>query len=350
MKTHRFAMWVALASVLSMGARGCSDCQKAQTVAAAVCSAQGEESGACAQARAAAAEACPAPKPTPKPSPTPAPTPVPSPPAPTPSPTPVAPPTPSPSGCAYPAAEADLVLVAGAGNSRLQAVLAAERALGDLRDPKRNPTVLARENNRKLAAKLREAGYCAFAGQEAVFVLNAELMWEEYHAAAETDGGWTQNPVRGQHRNGGGTVSAPPDAPPIVEEPQPEPGVCGDPQPPPLDHFVVHRKDIRDGWEKFDVTPVNAEGNRAYCDSVGFQNRNSCPARAEAPAWTKGDRLACERVMLGGPAPLFVWTGAERDGGLWGDPPTGFTFEHRKDSSGSLKVCDAKGERCTVIL
>lgn len=222
-------------------------------------------------------------------------------------------------------------------------VQAGERALGDLRKPG-GGTALARTNNRLLAAWLRGTGLCAFAGQEAVFVLNSDGLWEEYHAAAETDGGWTQRPYKGTHRNEGPTAQVPPDAPELG----PEDG-CGPPAPPPLHHLGVHRRDVRDGWEIYDSTPLTSEGNRAYCDSVGFVNRNSCPARAEEPAWAAGDRLACERRMLRGAAPVWVWTGAERDGGLR-EGSNGFTFEHRKGSTGSLQVCDALGEKCTVVI
>ena len=155
-------------------------------------------------------------------------------------------------------------------------------------------------------------------------------VWEQIHLFSYTDGCVTQNPFKGAWRNR--TVAG-----------------CAAPQPPPLGGFVVHRRDIRDGWEKFDSTPVTSEGNRAYCDSVGFQNRNSCPARAEEPAWIGGDRLACERRMLRGPAPMWKWTGDERDGGVREDS-NGFAFDHRKGSAGALTVCDALGEKCMVVL
>jgi len=173
-------------------------------------------------------------------------------------------------------------------------------------------------------------------------------LWSEDHTAAETDGGWTQNHFKGTHViKLEARTSVPPDADPIPEEPVT--GACTAPIPPPLARFGVHCTDIRGNWEKCDVTPLTAEGNRAYCDSVGFVNRNSCPARAEAPAWTRGDRLLCERYMIGADAPVFVWTGSEADGGLWAGNENGFTFEHRKGSAGSLKVCNADGSVCTAI-
>lgn len=280
----------------------------------------------------------PQPTPTPTPEPTPAPTPTPAP-APTPTPTPV--PTPPPaSGCAYPAAEPQLVPTSDTISSRLETVLALERGLGDLSRPG-GGTPLSRHNNRLLADRLRTSGLCAFAGQEAVFVQNSALLWEEYKGAAETDGGWAQKQYRGTHRNDGPTVSTPPDFPEIADE------ACGAPAPPPLGKFGVTRSDIRGNFEKFDVSPLTAEGNLDYCTSVGFVGRGSCPPRVEG---ANSGRLACERVMLRGPAPTFVWTGSPEDGGLWAGNSTGFTFEHRKGSAGSLKVCDALGENCQEII
>jgi hypothetical protein len=261
-------------------------------------------------------------------------------PVPTPNPTPT--PAPNPTGCRYPAAEALLVSVPDATASRLEVVKAGERALGDLRRPG-GGTPLSRHNNRLLAAWLRGSGYCAFAGQEAIFILNAAGLWEEYHASAETDGGWTQVPYRGNHKLEGPTVADPIDEPEIVAA-----DGCGTPDPPPFDHFNTHRTDIRDGWEKYDVTPLTSEGNLSYCTSVGFVGRGSCPARAEEPAWMGGDRLACERRWLKGLAPFFNWTGSERDGGPRADNP--FGFERRKGSAGSLSVCLADRTSCQVIL
>jgi len=288
----------------------------------------------------------PAPEPTPTPvvTPTPEPTPTPTPePTPTPTPVPTPTPTPVPSGCRYPVLESQLIGTTDLIASRYNDVRAGERALGDLRRP-HGGTPLARENNRKLASWLRSIGLCAFAGQEAIFILNSDLLWEEYHAAAETDGGWTQIPYKGNHRLEGATQAEAPDAPSI---PVSGDG-CGQPDPPPFHHFNVHRRDVRDGWEVYDVTPLTAEGNLAYCTSVGFTGRGSCPARAEEPAWTGGDRLACEQRWLKGPAPMFKWTGSERDGGRREDNP--FGFERRKVSAGSLSVCLADGTACQVIL
>jgi hypothetical protein len=167
--------------------------------------------------------------------------------------------------------------------------------------------------------------------------------WEEFHAVHFERGQWI---VSGKYM---GVHLAPNPTPVPTPTPTPVADGCGAPAPPPLGGIVVHRRDIRDGWETYDSTPVTSEGNRAYCDSVGFTNRNSCPARAEEPSWTGGDRLACERVMLRGPAPVWLWTGSEADGGLR-EGSLGFTFEHRKGSTGSLTVCDARSENCKPVI
>jgi hypothetical protein len=211
-------------------------------------------------------------------------------------------------------------------------------ALGDLRDPSRNPVALARENNRKLAVWLRSIGLCAYAGQEALFILRVDGLWEEQRGAAETDGGWTQARYIGEHRAVRPVLDAPPDAPPIPEAP-----VVACAGVPPLHSFVVHRTDIRGNWEKFDSTP-HVEG-QAYCESIGYY-RNPCPAGMEGYA----DRHAREACALRGPAPVWIWTGSGRDGGLWPGNALGFSFEHRKGSVGSLSVCDAARERCQVVI
>ena len=121
---------------------------------------------------------------------------------------------------------------------------------------------------------------------------------------------------------------------------------CVDPLPPNLGNFGITRSDIRGTWEKYDVTPLTSEGEQEYCTSIGFVNRGSCPARME------GDdmRLKCERYMLNGARPVFVWIGDAADGGLWAGNPNGFTFEHKKGTPGLLQVCNGDMSFCQVIL
>ena len=223
----------------------------------------------------------PWPTPNPVPTPTPEPTPVPEPiPEPTPTPVPVPTPIPTPvPGCAYPVAESQLVAVTDRLASRLATVLTGEHELGDLRKPG-GGTALARHNNRLLAAWLRDArGLCAFAGQEAVFVLGTQGLWEEYHAAAETDGGWTQNPYKLNHRNEGLTTAVPPDAPEIVVDygcpvPRPDRVWTAETLPPGWsEHRIGTPRWLLNsslhGRDWVDTTAVT-ERNEPYCRAIGM--------------------------------------------------------------------------------
>jgi hypothetical protein len=301
----------------------------------------------------------PAPVPTPTPVPTPAPAPVPTPaPAPVPTPTPTPTPIPSPScgGVLNPAklppvlkddewTDAGVDQAPKTSNAIEAATRKAQAACpAKWADHRCLMLGVAGIDDAYLdiAAQLQAAGFVAGQGVNDNNPKADHLTvgrpgtneFEEWKLFAYTGGCLTQTPYKGAHR-------------PVADAAPPS--ACGPPAPPPMSHFVVHRRDVRDGWEIFDSTPLTAEGNREFCDSVGFQNRNSCPARAEEPAWTKGDRLACERVMLRGEAPLWRWTGAASDGYLR-DGSNGFTFEHRKGSDGTLSVCDALGEKCTVVI
>jgi len=310
----RWLLFTVAALPLLLGAKGCNDCKRSKDVVEAACKVG---KAACEAALAVYAANCPTPEeppPTPKPDePTkPTPPPVVEPPKPE-EPPPTPPPTPAP-GCAYPAREAQLEALVGGTSSRLAEVLAGERALGDLRSPGRNPTALARANNRKLAAHLRAGGLCAFAGQEAIFVQSADPnAWEEHHAAAETDGGWTQRPYVGNHRNVGATVADAPDAPEIEEAAAAACPVA----PCPIREWT--RETLPDGWGDDEIgraawswkakahTMGNCDSTPAvkrqlgFCQSIGFNNPNE-PPRAECPVRPDGhpDREAVERWLLGG--------------------------------------------------
>jgi len=258
-----------------------------------------------------------------------------------PPPAPVPPPS---SGCRYPLSEAQLVPVAvqDGSSGRTAQVLNAERAIGDVRRPTSNPTALARENNRLLAGYLRGSGFCAFVGQEAVFVQESDGTWAEFHAAAETDGGWTQNPYKGDHQNAGGTSPTPPDAPPITGQPpagpanpappapspgSPSPGPA-QPAPPaggcnalPCPRIAWTAETLPEGWSSDligkpawefasapypkgstdkdrDFTPKQRR-NPAFCEAVGF----NAPVIADCPLGKDGDPLRPEReryLLAGG--------------------------------------------------
>lgn len=277
----------------------------------------------------------PKPVPTPTPTPTPEPTPVPTPEPPKPTPPPA-------SACRYPVLESNLK----ATGSRLGAAVVdkakeLERALGDLRDSRRpNKTALARENNRKLAAAFRYVGECAFAGQEAVFVYH-EGLWAELHAAAETDGGWTQSPYVGDHVNTGSETDVPQDAPPIPDRVV-DANTCPA-EPCPL--RVWTRETLPDGWgdneigqpawmwksalwggkQIRDYTPVTRR-QLAYCQSIGFNNPN-LPPRDQCPVRMDGDpnREKVENWLLEGGFTIDSRNGAEcaiegRPSMTWDDP------------------------------
>lgn len=83
---------------LLLGAKACTDCEKAEAQKVAICQQFGATSQECANATAEAYKICnPTPPPTPSPTPTPTPEPTPTPtPVPTPTPTPTPGPTPTP--------------------------------------------------------------------------------------------------------------------------------------------------------------------------------------------------------------------------------------------------------------
>jgi len=271
--------------------------------------------------------------------------------------TPPPPPPPPPtSDCMYPAVEGQLISTTDVLASRLASVLAGEAALGDLRRPGGGAT-LARENNRKLAAWLRtERGLCAFAGQEAVFVLGTQGLWEEYHAAAETDGGWTQNPYKGNHRNEGPVTSRPPDMPPIVVdacpvEPCPIRRWSADNLPPGWGDNEIGKS----AWKfnaklhtmgNCDSTPVT-RNQEPYCRAIGMSPmadgnlRAACPMRNEIPGQPNPDREAVETWLLEG--------GPKREGrnGQVCTPnnttnPFAFLCE-----TGNCRICNTPGDTCS---
>ena len=281
------------------------------------------------------AKECPIslPSPTPMPSPGPTPTPEPTPtpvPEPTPEPTPA--PTPTP-GCSIDG-EPGALLPAHqpALGAEVNAAMHAIRPDCDVG----GRCVLTEGRlawQALVIGELRRRGICA--GQHAP---STDEIAVATSVTAPREGGH----IYAGPADGPGTVVwfpqatrpawAAPDSPP----PPPAPG-CGPPAPPPLHSFVVHRQSCRDGWECYDSTP-HVEG-AAYCAAVGY-SRNPCPVRREGSA----DRLACERAVLGGPAPVWVWTG--QGGGPRENP---FSFEVLAGALGSLKVCNVTLTTCTVV-
>jgi len=111
---------------------------------------------------------------------------------------PTPPPTPPPVTCSV--READLVAVPDIAPVMTQAVVDAMRALGD-------PT--GKPPQETLAALAAQLGHCTIAGQEAVFVLRPDGLFEEFHAVAFGTGGWiAQGHYLGAHRVGPAPVEA----------------------------------------------------------------------------------------------------------------------------------------------
>lgn len=193
---------------------------------------------------------------------------------------------------------------------------------------------------RKIIDQLKRQGVCA--GQhepgvtdEIAVSTSATAVRESYHVYAgpfEGPGTLVLSPQAIRPAYAAPSSTPPPSPPPA--------GACGDPLPPPLHSFVVHRRGCRDGFECYDSTPL-VEG-AVYCASLGYA-RNPCPVRKEGAE----DRLACEQQVLLGPAPKWLWTGKPMDG--WVNDSNPFGFDVREGAVGSLKVCRADGQVCTVV-
>lgn len=200
------------------------------------------------------------------------------------------------------------------------------------------------EAQRKIIERLRQVGLCAGQHEPGVtdeisVSTSTTAVRESYHVYAgplEGPGTLVLSPqaVRPAYAAPGTIPQAPQPTPPPS-------GACGAPAPPPLHSFVVHVRDVRDGWQWVDSTPL-VEG-AAYCAAIGY-SRNPCPIRMEGAA----DRLECERLVLGGPAPVWVWTGRPQDGWVR-DNSGGFGFDRRKGVDGALKVCNVAQSVCTEV-
>jgi hypothetical protein len=142
-----------------------------------------------------------------------------------------------------------------------------------------------------LAAEIVNRGTCAFAGQEAVFVLNGDKNWEEYHAVYFNDGItgiWIENGKYVANWKAEQTV------------PPPTSDTCGEPVPPPLTDFSLHC-----GRTWCDATP--SVHGCDFCAAIGLGEMPGQPGvqRCDCPAGNEDDpvkRQACELQVLGGAA------------------------------------------------
>ena len=110
---------------------------------------------------------------------------------------PVVVPTPPPVACVV-INEADLVAVKDVAPTMTQAILDAEKKLGDMTGQPWHEVLEA------LAVQLNKDGHCAIAGIEAIFIRQATgALVEEFHAVASATGGWVaQGKYMGAHREG----------------------------------------------------------------------------------------------------------------------------------------------------
>lgn len=192
-----------------------------------------------------------------------------------------------------------------------------------------------------LAAQLNTDGYCAFAGQEAVFVKTTSGLWDEFHAVFFNDGVHGQWILTGKYM---ATHKA--DEPP----PPSAPG-CSAPITPRVNQWgLVLRNRF---W---DSTPLFYNGEAltwagvpvtGYCNAIGFQ-RVFCPARMECEEGKDNfkceERRACEGYGIGGyptAVPLFrceSGTPEVNEGGFGARCPAGSRW---------IEVCDTAGLNCT---
>jgi hypothetical protein len=152
----------------------------------------------------------------------------------------------------------------------------------------------------RLAVEIRGAGTCAFAGKEAVFVLDDLKFWQEFHAVYHADG------ITGQWIPGGkymathrGDQTVPP---PVMT-------LCGEPVPPPLVDFNLH---CGNRW--CDATPILY--GCEFCAAIGLGEMPGQPGvpRCNCPAGNEDNpakRMACERQVIGGAALWRSSTGVE---------------------------------------
>lgn len=284
----------------------------------------------------------PIPWPTPSPVPTPAPEPTPLP-EPTPEPTPVPVPTPPP--CMR---EADLEGVTVAGPALTQPQV--KVAIQEIGDRRGFPVA---ETRQLLAANLTAKGLCAIAGQEAVFVREPNGLVAEFHAVAETDGGWADSgsgKFIGFHKDNG--LALPPSPPPPVVD-------YGCPAPRP--ERVWTAATLPDGWSEAEIgkprwellsklhgeftdTTAKVFRNEPYCRAIGMSPRDDGSLRADCPVRSEdvllAERVACERYLAEGDWILDARNGATCEA----NPNNSAQF---RPNGGNCRLCNPSKSVCT---
>jgi hypothetical protein len=341
------AVLSVFAALLFMGAKGCSNCEKATAAAVAVCQATGEESDACKTAKAEAAKEC---KPDPEPTPTPTPTPTPPPAScatttcppekplcaetpegptcykPTPNVCPPCaegyecldplvgcqpkPPAP-PAGCVIPDADDPAwgtpIPVGQRPTLMYQAYKRAIEKVGNRCGYASADESKQMQTLKDIAAALVADGVCAAQSADSVSIKAPDNLFEEWHAVYFGNGCIIDGPnaYKGAWPYGGPTT--PPTPPPSSY-------ACPAPVPPRL----WTAETLPAGWgedmigkPRFEVkakphgavvdsTPVVGPRACDYCLSIGMGEldpgvpRCSCPVRPDGHP----DRVACEDVLL----------------------------------------------------
>lgn len=252
-------------------------------------------------------------------------------------PTPPEPPTPPPpqlpAGCIVPA-EAQLVLHSPQRPSKLNVAMdVAHAAVGDLRGHYDFPA-----SRRLIAEQLWKQGLCAFAGQEAVFVLAPDGLWEEWHVVAETDGGWPVNAYKYVHHVEGEVTEPPPVQPP------PATGVDLSPLPDPNAAEVVGKKCGANCWD-FTVRECGT-----HAAAYGFPGRRCYPLGPDLTAV----RFGRERYITGdtsgsvaGPEVPNPGVRCEADAGQAWPTPENWS-QCKAPGATRVRMCRVSDGRCSV--
>jgi hypothetical protein len=122
---------------------------------------------------------------------------------------------------------------------------------------------------------------------------------------------------------------------------------CGDPAPPALGRINLDCRPGRPGVTVCDSTPLVYSPGGTYCASIGFFNADGVTGRLFCSPRQEGDprRLPCEQDILGGPAPVFTWTGPASQFRIRDNP---FTVEFT-EGSGRVKACNADRSLCSEV-
>jgi hypothetical protein len=301
---------VLLALPVLFGARGCGPKDCAKLLLALEAARAAGNAALVATLEQTIASSCPAPEPSPTPTPIPTPEPTPAP-APEPTPTPTQPPGPSPDPAPGPVCQNPLEGALGAAveqraPSREAAV---RRAIAAMPSRTRTP----RQALDELAERLRGEGLCVISGREALFVLAADGLWEEFHAVFFGDGKYIPSgKYIGAHTAPPGPTPTPPAADACPIAPCPTRTWTTETLPPgwgpeELGRPAYRINAYRHTMGNADSTPVVLR-QEPFCRAIGLspyadgQPRASCPVRPDGHP----EREAVERWLLFG--------GLEREG------------------------------------